>query len=137
MANQYYLDSAIWRDLHEGREDKFRPLGEWAFELLRKARASNEKIIYSDLTIDELLIAYDRKTIYNLFKSAGEFLEKVTIQENQVEEAVKLSKKHKIPLGDALHGILARDNNAVMITRDHHFESLAGIVQVKKPEDLL
>ena len=35
-GNIYYVDSAIWRDLHENRTDKFRPLGEWAFELFRK-----------------------------------------------------------------------------------------------------
>jgi len=137
MTTKYYLDTSIWRDLHEGREDKFRPLGEWAFELLRKIRINQEKVLYSDLTLDELSIAYDKETITKLFQDIAELLEKVEIKENHVNEASKLSKKHNIPFGDALHGILARDNNAIMVTRDHHFEKLIGIVSVKKPEDLI
>ncbi len=137
MADKYYLDSAIWRDLHEGREDKFRPLGEWAFELLRKARINKEKVLYSDLTVDELSAAYGKETINKLFKDEVELLEKVEIKEHQVKEAAKLSKKHNIPFGDVLHGILARDNNAIMVTRDHHFEKLSDIVSIKKPEDLI
>ena len=137
MADKYYLDSAIWRDLHEGREDKFRPLGEWAFELLRKARINQGKVLYSDLTVDELSVAYGKETINKLLKDSEELLEKVEINEHQVKEAAKLSKKHNIPFGDALHGILARDNNAIMVTRDYHFEKLGDIVSVKKPEDLI
>ena len=82
-------------------------------------------------------IAYDKETINKLLKDSGELLEKVEIKEHQVKEAAKLSKKHNIPFGDALHGILARDNNAIMATRDHHFEQLSDIVSVKKPEDLI
>lgn len=137
MEEKYYIDSAIWRDLHEDRTDKFRPLGEWAFELLKKIRRSNEKVLYSDLTIDELSNAYSRETISNIFKEVSDILEKVEINNNQVREAVSLSKKRKIPFGDALHGIVARDNNAIIVTRDHHFEKISDIVTVKKPEDLI
>jgi predicted nucleic acid-binding protein len=137
MSNKYYLDSAIWRDLHEGREDRFRPLGEWAFELLRKIRISRDKVIYSKLIVDELSVAYDKETITKLFQNTTEMLQRVEINENQVREAARLSKKYNIPFGDALHGILARDNDAIMVTRDHHFEKLNNIVSVKKPEDLI
>jgi predicted nucleic acid-binding protein len=137
MAAKYYLDTAIWRDLHEDRKDRFRPLGEWAFELLRKARMNHDKILYSDLTVDELSVAYDKETINRLFKNSDELLEKVEIHKSQAKEAARLSKQLNIPFGDALHGILARDNKAIMVTRDHHFEELGKIVSVSKPEDLI
>lgn len=35
------------------------------------------------------------------------------------------------------HVILARDNNAIMVTRDEHFYKLTDIVSVKKPEELI
>lgn len=137
MKRKYYLDSAIWRDLHENRHDRFRPLGEWAFELLKKIRENNEKIIYSNLVLDELSIAYDKNTIRNLFDSVSEIMEKASINKEQVIEAKKLSKKLNIPFGDALHAILTRDSNAVMITRDHHFEELQDIAKIRKPEELI
>ncbi len=137
MKRKYYLDSAIWRDLHENRHDRFRPLGEWAFELLKKIRESNEKIIYSNLVLDELSIAYDENTIRNLFDSVSEIMEKASINKEQVIEAKKLNRKLNIPFGDALHAILARDSNAVMVTRDHHFEELQDIAEIRKPEELI
>lgn len=137
MLGRYYIDSAIWRDLHENRKDKFRPLGEWAFELFRKIRINKEKIIYSDLIIHELSIAYDKQTIEKIFSDVNEILERVEIKEKHVKEAKELSKNYNIPFGDALHAILARDNDAIIITRDHHFEVLNEVVEVKKPEDLI
>ncbi len=124
MAEKYYIDAAIWRDLHENRSDRFRPLGDWAFELFKKIRKDKEKILYSNLVVDELSIAFEKETIKKLFEDISELLEKVEIKKEQVEEAKILSKELKIPFGDALHGILARDNNAIMVTRDHHFEEL-------------
>ncbi len=124
MAEKYYIDAAIWRDLHENRSDRFRPLGDWAFELFKKIRKDKEKILYSNLVVDELSIAFEKETIKKLFEDISELLEKVEIKKEHVEEAKILSKELKIPFGDALHGILARDNNAIMVTRDHHFEEL-------------
>jgi len=137
MAEKYYIDAAIWRDLHENRSDRFRPLGDWAFELFKKIRKDKEKILYSNLVVDELSIAFEKETIKKLFEDISELLEKVEIKKEQVEEAKILSKELKIPFGDALHGILARDNNAIMVTRDHHFEELQDMINVKKPEELI
>jgi hypothetical protein len=36
MVKKCYIDAAIWRGLHENRSDRFRPLGDWAFELVKK-----------------------------------------------------------------------------------------------------
>ena len=137
MTSKYYIDTAIWRDLHENRKDKSKNLGELAFESFKKIRANKEKIIYSDFVVEELSHAYDKQTIDKLFKGASELLEKVEIAEEQLKEAADLSREHKIPLGDAVHGILARDNKAIMVTRDRHFRKLKDKITIKKPEDLI
>lgn len=45
MALKYYIDTAIWRDLHENRKDKNKPLGELALKLFRKIRINKEKVL--------------------------------------------------------------------------------------------
>ena len=137
MAVKYYIDTAIWRDLHENRKDKSKNLGELAFESLKKIRTNKEKIIYSDFVVEELSRAYDKQIIDKLFKGVSELLEKVEINEKQLKEAADLSKENKIPLGDAVHGVLARDSNAIMVTRDRHFRKLKDKITIKKPEDLI
>ncbi len=139
MAERYYIDTAIWRDFHENRVDRFRPLGEWAFELFRKIRKNKEKVLYSDLVVEELSKDFDKETIIKIFSIMleGGLLEKVEIKKEQIKEAVKLRNNLKIPFGDALHAVLARDNNSIMVTRDHHFEEVQNIVYIKKPEELI
>ena len=137
MTSKYYVDTAIWRDLHENRKDKTKNLGELAFKFFKKIRANKEKIVYSDLVVEELSHAYDKQTINQLFKGVSELLEKVEINEKQLKEAVDLSKDLKIPFGDALHSVLARDNDVIMVTRDHHFRKLKDKITIKKPEELI
>ena len=54
---------------------------------------------------------------------------------HQKESALKVSIKRKAPKGDVLHALIARDNEAILITQDKHFRKLKDIVLVKKPED--
>ncbi len=61
----------------------------------------------------------------------------MNIFKNQLKEASVLCKKRNVAFGDALHSILAKDNNAIMITRDKHFLNLLDIVIIKKPEELI
>lgn len=137
MTIRYYIDTAIWRDLHEDRKDKSKNLGELAFGLFVKIRSNKEKIVYSDFVVEELSHAYDEQTISKIFKSVSALLEKVEISEKQMNETAVLSKELNIPFGDALHGILARDNNAIMVTRDKHFKKFRDRILVKKPEELI
>lgn len=133
---KYYLDTAIWRDLHENRTDRFRPLGEWAFELIRKIREEKQIILYSDAVIGELIKYFEN--VDEIFRLAVEenLLLKVDIKREQFVEAVNLCKKLQIPHKDCLHAILARDNNAILVTRDRDFEKINFVI-VKKPEELI
>lgn len=139
MEKRYYLDTSIWRDYFENRSDKFRPLGEWAFTFIKKVIQNNDLILYSDFIIMELKVSYSDKQIKDIFEIAREqgLLLKVDISKPQVKEAARLAKEKGVAFGDALHAILARDNKAIMITRDKHFYNLQDIVNIKKPEELI
>ena len=56
---KYYLDTCIWRDLHENRVDRFRPLGEWALRLINNIIENKDKVLYSELTVIELKIKFN------------------------------------------------------------------------------
>ena len=139
MVQKYYLDTSIWRDYYENRSDKFRPLGEWALNLLTNILENEDYVLYSDFIIEELKIRYGEKEIKNIFEIVNKrnLLIKVDISNSQTKEAAILCKKQKVAFGDALHAILARDNDAIMITRDNHFLELTDIAEIKKPEELI
>ena len=85
------------------------------------------------------MIKYSKEEISTIFSIIFnlDLLVKVLISKEQAKEATILCKKRKVPFGDALHAILARDNKAIMVTRDKHFKKLKDIAEIKKPEDLL
>lgn len=135
---KYYLDTCIWIDYLENRYDKFKPLGDWALELINKIIRDNSSFIFSDHVIKELENKYSK----NELKKFLEFIPKQLIintktTKNQAKEAYNLKIKFNIPFGDALHTILARDNQAKLVTRDKHFIELKNIVEIKKPEELI
>lgn len=136
---KYYIDTSIWRDYYEDRKDKLRPLGEFAFKFFKYIKENKDKIVCSDLIIKELSIKYNEKDIKKIFEIIEDknLLLKIEYSDKQVKEAIILAKKLSIPKGDALHAVLARDNNAIMVTRDEHFNELTKIVTVKKPEDII
>lgn len=139
MANRFYIDTCIWRDYYENRSDNFRPLGEWALKFLKEAVNNDDLILYSDLTIKELCTKYTPEEIKNIFEviEKRDILTQVNIIEPQVKEAMLIRTKRNLAFGDVLHAILARDNNAMLITRDEHFLELNDLVTIKKPEELI
>jgi predicted nucleic acid-binding protein len=61
----------------------------------------------------------------------------IVSSELQKKEAKTIAKQRNIPEGDALHAVLARDSDAILITRDRHFLLLIDICLSRKPEELL
>ena len=139
MTEKYYIDTLTWRDYYENREDRFRPLGEWAFRFFKKATKEDSLIFYSDFVENELSKDYGQEKIKEIFSVINKIhlLKKIEIKPEQFSEAAKLSRERKVPFGDALHAIVARDINAIIISRDHHYEELKDISISKKPEDLI
>ena len=57
--------------------------------------------------------------------------------EKQIGKAKDLALKRDIPKRDALHSLIARDNKAILITLDKHFQKLLDIIKPKSPKELV
>jgi hypothetical protein len=136
----YYLDTCIWRDFYEDRFGKSgRPLGRYAAELFMKILGRGDTILYSDMVTRELWADYGYSEInemLNILFLCG-VLVKVDIMDNDFIEAKKLSKERKVPLGDAIHAILSRNNNAIMVSQDDDYIALQDICTVVKPDKVI
>ncbi len=138
MSKRYYFDTSIWLDFFEKRDEPKLPKGEFAKELIKKISEENGKIIVSEVIKNEMIeLSYSKYEIEALFGPLGCILILVYSTKKQFGKAKDIAKKRKIPLFDALHSILARDNKSIMVTRDKHFNKLSEITKPKKPEDLL
>lgn len=137
MNEKYYLDTSIWMDYYEDRKDPSKDLGEFAFRLLQKLLIKKSTIVVSNFIQKELETMYSIDKIRGLTIHFDKIIEKANITDKQREEALKIAKQRNIPRGDALHAILARDNNAILVSRDKHFQSLKDICKVVKPEEII
>ncbi len=128
MTEKYYLDTSIWLDFFENRNEPNLP----------KGTENDNKIIYSDVVILELgVVGYQSHEIQNLFQKINPILIFVESTEKQARKAKDLSSKRDIPKGDALHALIARDNKATLVTLDNHFKKLLDISKPKRPQDII
>jgi len=132
--NNYYLDTSIWLDYSELREEN----GEKALRLIISLIIDNAIIIYSDLILKELRnVLLTETEINNLLGIARpDNIKRVHIFKEQLTEAKKIAKQRDVPLGDAIHAVVARDNEAILVSRDKDFDKLRDIVTTKIPEAL-
>ena len=72
-----------------------------------------------------------------MFKSLRPILLFVESTEKQIGLAKDLSFKRNVPKRDALHALIARDNKAILVTFDKHFQMLLDITKPKRPQDLI
>ena len=114
--NPYYWDANVWLDIYEKRGYA----NEVATKLLRNIIIEDGIIFYSDLVIDELKkVGYSQYEILQIFSIAKpDHLKKVHIYKKQIDEARRVAKKHDVPEADALHAILARDNQFTLVSRN-------------------
>ena len=138
MAEKYLVDTSIWVDLYEDRKGyQNEPLGDFAFRLFAIIKAKQNKIVITDLTIRELESNYSISEINGMMKPFEDILEKLIATSEQRDEAKILAEERKVPKGDALHAILARDNGFILVSRDKHFMQLTDISEHHKPEELI
>jgi len=140
MQKRFYLDTAIWRDYFEDRGDGIRPLGEFAFQFLKKCTETGAEILVSDIVVFELEARLSKERVKEIFSSFRGIIKKVTANSGQISEARKewQNRNKALPFKDVLHAIIARDNNAVLVARDNHFfDMLTSIVEVEKPEEIM
>jgi len=134
---KYYLDTCIWFDYFENREDNLRPLGEWALKLINKIISEEGIFIFDEHLLNELRNKYSREILNRYFEIIPlTLIINVKINEYQIREATKFKQMLKIPFEDALHAIVARDNHATLISRDKQFQEI-DFIECYKPEDLV
>ena len=138
MVEKFYVDTSIWIDLYEDRKGyRNEPLGEYALKLFSMIKAKNNKLIISDILIRELEGYYSIEEINGMMRPFAKIIEKIISTPEQRIEARRIALERNLPPGDALHAILARDNNVILISRDKDFRMLADISKCHKPEDLI
>ena len=138
MTKKYLVDTSIWVDLREDRKGfNDEPLGDYAYKLFIKIMTDKHKIVITDHIQRELESNYGIPEIRGMFLPFQSIIEKVIVKDEQREEAMKIGEERNLPKGDALHAIIARDNNLIMVTRDKHFRDLDDISKHYKPEELI
>mgnify|MGYP001565261418 FL=1 len=120
MEERFYFDTSIWLDFLEKRGKH----GEIILRLINKIIEENDIIIYSNLIIKELRnLGYFDNEINDIFSIAKQNnLKLVHVNKKQLEEMRAVALQRGLPKKDVLHAILARDNEARLITRDYHFQ---------------
>lgn len=129
-----YLDTNIYLDYLENRKDKLRPLGDFAFNLIRRAVECEFKIVISDVVIKEIEGKVTEDTLSEMIKILNRKLIRVESTEEQRERA----GKRKTHFTDALHAIIAINNEVdYFITRNiTDFSEFKDELKVVFPESL-
>ena len=135
MALRFYIDTCIWRDYLEERSDGMNDLGQIALHFIENCLTHHAAILYSQLVGEELKNA-QLDCFDEIKRLMGKNLLEISISENQLNEAKQLAQQKKISKNDAIHAIFARNNNAILITRDVDFEELSTITKWEKPENI-
>ncbi len=140
MEKLIYLDTNIYLDYLENRTDKLRPLGEFAFQLIKRAIECEFKIIISSLIIDELEYNNYSKQIKNLINDLKELNKLIYTEETKDDEqkARNLKQKFKTSLNDTKHAVIAQRRGAkFLVTRNiKDYGELQNLVKIRFPENL-
>jgi len=132
MEDYFYFDTSIWIDIYDKRGEN----GEFAKKLLEKLISEDDVILYSDVVIVELkglgFSDYEINQMMSIAKPDN--LQRIHSTKTQLQEAKRIAAQRDIPLRDVLHAILARDHEALMITRDRDFDKLKDITVASSPE---
>ncbi|MBU2477368.1 type II toxin-antitoxin system VapC family toxin [Candidatus Micrarchaeota archaeon] len=137
MEKKFYLDTCIWIDYLEDRKNGIKPLGELAFQFLRKCRKEKSTIIVSDVMRKELYKHIAKEEIEKRLLDFSDLIIEVKHSQEQFDEAhlFWVKTKKEFPQADILHAIISRDQKAVLISRDKHFAEI-DIVEFHFPEEL-
>ncbi|MFT4311045.1 MAG: type II toxin-antitoxin system VapC family toxin [Candidatus Woesearchaeota archaeon] len=111
-----YVDTCIYLDYIQKRNDKLRPLGDFAFEFFSRGWNCKFKLVFSNLNLEELEFNLSNKEyeeILEEFKSLGKLIE-VKYSEEEFQESRKDTHKN-----DKLHTLIAeREGCKYLVTRN-------------------
>ncbi len=138
MNRPFLIDTSIWIDLYEDRVGfQGEPLGEYALKLFAMIKAQQQTIILTDLLMIELETNYSIAEINGMIKPFELRVKKIIVTKKQREEAKIIAAKRNVPPGDVLHAIIAKEHDAILVTRDNHFKQLTDISPHYNPEELI
>ena len=105
---------------------------------VNKIIESDGRVLYSDNNILELNnLGYSSYDIDEMIKPLKPILIFVESNGKQIGKAKDLSLKRNIPKRDALHALIARDNEAILVALDNHFQKTRDIIEPKRPQDII
>lgn len=135
-----YLDTNIYIDYFDGRVDRLRPLGEFAYQILRRTFECEFTIVTSSLVIDEL--AYNGylekfKALLAELQSKQKLV-RVNILPSDGERAKRITNERGTSFNDTLHAVVAQRMHVdYFVTRNlKDFQELLDLVEVTLPENL-
>jgi len=134
-----YLDTNIYLDYAEDRHDRLRPLGEFAFQLLKRAISCEFEIVISKLLLAELENQTGSEIAFRMLAAlkAKHKLINVNQDRSDTSEARNIARAKGVPWQDAMHAILAKKAGAeLIVTRDAHFASLSDFLEAVFPENI-
>jgi len=135
---KYYLDTGIWLDFLEDRDEPNFPKSVWAKELMNKIIKEGDKIVYSDNNLLEMINAgYSEFEVKELLQQLKSIIIFVEATKREIGKAKDLGQKRDVPKRDALHALIARNYNAILITHDNHFKKLTDITKPFRLRDFL
>jgi len=140
MEKLYLLDTCIWRDFYENRISKQgKDFGSDAAKLFIKIIMEKGKILFSEILVEDLRRCYSEKEIIEMLGllELNKVLVKTAISKEEHIEAKKLSKERKLPFTDCLNAVLARTNDALLVSQDRHFEKLKDIARTARPKEII
>ena len=137
-----YVDTNIYMDHFDGRVDKLKPLGEFAFQLFKKVIVieGEFKIVVSPVVLEELFYnSYEEeiKQLLSDFESKGKIIH-VEVSQQDIQKARFICNKRKTSFNDTLHAVLANKSKAeYLVTRNiKDFIELQDLIKVTLPENL-
>ena len=137
MQKKYYLDTSIWLDFIENRNEPNFPKGEWASRLIRKIIRTNSSIVVSDVVIDELKnVGYGYYEIMAIMESLPNVYG-VSVRKKHRNRAKQIAARRNVPPGDVVHALIAKEHKAILVTLDFHFLKLRDIIRFKRPQELI
>jgi len=135
-----YIDTNIYIDYFDGRSDGLRPLGDFAYELLRRTFQCEFLIMISPLVLEELKFnTYKNKAIKLIdeLKEKNKVISAIETREDR-QKAKFIVKQRKTGFNDTLHAVIASRMGAdYLVTRNiMHFSKLNDLIDVCYPEGL-
>ena len=135
MPEKIYLDTTIYLDYFENRHDNIRPLGFFAYNLIRRCIEGKFKIVISDWVVEEFGKIGDVHKINDLIKTLKKHGSLLTVKTNFKD--LSKSRKYK-DKPDTLHAILAIKAGAdYFVTRNiRDFPDFQNSINLVLPENI-